>query len=613
MATTPFDIDPHPGQPKILFIGDSSSSHVQSWIDLLRKTSFNIRLFGLPTGYPPAKWPVKTYLTFQYLSDDLDPKTRKWLFPTPNEILIQEKLNSDTQLQQAYLLWQDSLKQDALWLNALAQEIVGLRVFLSNLERKQDAEIDARVKLAQEMGMVKGGVEALAKELPQMRAEIGLLKAEMIEKLTMERQVDLSDLSAQFSQIVKKLITSKNNLEMRPEDRTEPQTSSGDIAQALPDNQETEPSNHPVDEFGQTVALVEEIGTVSLNEQVIADPINSDTDELVGIEQSQEIITDLNQPGSSPSHQDPGQWLVEICNQWQPDIVHTFGVTTASYFYNRIREHLTSSKKPIWVVQARGGPDLAQNRYLPEHQSQIRDVLTHCDQFIADNSENYKIACEMGLLPAKACSLGVLPGTGGIDVKSMQQNWKGLPSQRERIILWPKAYESPQSKALPVIEAIKLAWHKIYPCQIYFLAVVQEEIELYYQQLPEEIKSNCHLMPRVPRLEMLDMMTKARVLLAPSLSDGIPNALYEAMAAGIFPIFSPLETIIQVVKQPENVLFARNLYPEEISQALIQAMQDDELVDQAAKRNLDLVKQLADREKIGPELVQYYSQLTNLV
>ncbi len=102
-------------------------------------------------------------------------------------------------------------------------------------------------------------------------------------------------------------------------------------------------------------------------------------------------------------------------------------------------------------------------------------------------------------------------------------------------------------------------------------------------------------------------MKRARVLLIPSLIDGVPNSLYEAMATGIFPVVSPLETIQPIVKNEKNVLFARNLYPEEISAALIRAMNDNDLVDQSAQNNLSLVKTIADRKTIQSKVVQYYA------
>ena len=104
-------------------------------------------------------------------------------------------------------------------------------------------------------------------------------------------------------------------------------------------------------------------------------------------------------------------------------------------------------------------------------------------------------------------------------------------------------------------------------------------------------------------------MKQARVLLAPSLIDGVPNSLYEAMACGAFPIVSPIETIKTIVKNEENVLFARNLYPEEIVDALVRSMKDDLLVDRAAQRNLALVRRIADRAILAPCVIDYYLSL----
>ncbi len=101
-------------------------------------------------------------------------------------------------------------------------------------------------------------------------------------------------------------------------------------------------------------------------------------------------------------------------------------------------------------------------------------------------------------------------------------------------------------------------------------------------------------------------------MLAPALIDGVPNSLYEAMASGAFPIVSPLETILPVVRHEENVLFARNLYPQEIAEALSRAMTDDELVDAAAERNLELVRHVAGREAIRERVIEFYERLARI-
>jgi hypothetical protein len=81
------------------------------------------------------------------------------------------------------------------------------------------------------------------------------------------------------------------------------------------------------------------------------------------------------------------------------------------------------------------------------------------------------------------------------------------------------------------------------------------------------------------------------------------------MACGAFPILSPIETVTSVVKNEENVLFARNLYPHEIAEALARAMTDDALVDAAAQRNLELVGRIANREVIRPRVIEFYEEL----
>jgi hypothetical protein len=85
--------------------------------------------------------------------------------------------------------------------------------------------------------------------------------------------------------------------------------------------------------------------------------------------------------------------------------------------------------------------------------------------------------------------------------------------------------------------------------------------------------------------------------------------MFEAMATGAFPILSPLETIRPLVRDGTNTLFARNLYPDEIGQALVRAMTDDALVDGAAAKNLALVRELADRTAIRPRVLGLYDSV----
>ena len=304
----------------------------------------------------------------------------------------------------------------------------------------------------------------------------------------------------------------------------------------------------------------------------------------------------------------PEAWLAEVVRKWQPDIIHTLGLEPAGLFYSRTRGAYPIQGIGRWVLQLRGGSDLELRRTDPNAIPEIRAVLTSCDQIVCDNLVNHRYVLKLGAHRAQLSELNPVPGTGGIDVDGIGAPSKGAPSERRRLILWPKAYERIWSKSVPVLEAITLAWSKVRPAEIYMVPI-DEETRLRYNQLPAEIRASCSVSTGIPREEMLALMAEARVMLAPSLVDGVPNCLYEAMAAGAFPVVSPLETIAAVVREEENVLFARNLYPEEIAAALVRAMNDDALVDRAALNNAALVRTVADRSAIQKSVIAYYWKL----
>jgi len=302
------------------------------------------------------------------------------------------------------------------------------------------------------------------------------------------------------------------------------------------------------------------------------------------------------------------EWLRRIILTWRPDIIHTLGLDFAGAFYYGVRQAFGLESVGKWVLQLRGGSDLTLNRFNPSLTPQIAAVLNACDQIVSDNEKNFEYALEMGVSQDRVATLGTVPGTGGVDVESISRSWVGKPSTR-RLILWPKAYECPWSKALPVFEALKACWSRIQPCEIRMLHAMDSDTRMWYWALPPEIRQHSQIHDRVPQEEVLTLMRRARVMLAPSLVDGTPNTMFEAMASGAFPIVSPLVTIRPLVTDGNNVLFARNLYPEEIAAALIRAMTDDELVDAAAERNLNLVRQIADRALIAPRVIKFYEEL----
>lgn len=308
--------------------------------------------------------------------------------------------------------------------------------------------------------------------------------------------------------------------------------------------------------------------------------------------------------------QSPEEWLAEIIQQWRPHVVHTLGLDhdQGGFFYHAVRKEQNLSGVGKWVLQLRGGSDMVFNRFDAVMRPRLQEALQDADFILTDNHANIRYMREMGIEMSKLPEFVPVPGTGGVDVEALAALAQGPSSKRRRIILVPKASDTPWGKVMPVLEALRLTWERIRPCEIVF-AVTAPEIRGWCNAESDEFRRSCTFLEQINRTEFLRLLAQSRVVLIPSLVDGVPNTLYEAMACGVLPIVSPLESITPVVREGEHVLFARNLYPDEIAQALQRAMMDDELIDHVTGSNLRLVRELAERRIIKEQVVQFYRTL----
>lgn len=302
-----------------------------------------------------------------------------------------------------------------------------------------------------------------------------------------------------------------------------------------------------------------------------------------------------------------GRWkLKRLMRTFKPDIVHTFGAFPSSVFAKDILPQYQDSMK--WIMQVRGGPDVYLNQFDPKKKALLQELFKKCDCLIADNELNYQIAEDLGLHPSKKFSFGFVPGAGGMDLNNFKDALK--PSRALRQVLWTKAYEWNEAKGLCTLEGIKLALPKL-PGVKFIFAALNDEVATWMNFLPDEMKSRIEVHGRLPRKQLLEIMKQSRVVMAPSILEGIPNALYEAMASQAVPIFSPLPAFKDKLVDRKNILYARNLYPQEIADALVEAFADDKKADEIAANNLEAVAKMANREVISTEIRALYQRMAD--
>jgi glycosyltransferase involved in cell wall biosynthesis len=299
--------------------------------------------------------------------------------------------------------------------------------------------------------------------------------------------------------------------------------------------------------------------------------------------------------------------LRSFIRTFQPKIVHTLGVFPSADLFLSIADEFPNI---VWVAQVRGGPDLELNVFDPVKKKTIQSVLEKAQRIICDSESNYQLAEDLGA-DIEKFTFGVVSGSGGLDFDRFVLERNKLEDKLiSRRVVWPKVYESITSKAAPVIEAINLAWDDIQPATFTFLWLEDPDLELWIKSyLRPEILSSIDIRKRVTHSEALDLIKSAQVLLAPSLMDGVPNVMLESMMLSTVPIVSPIPTITTLVSDPENVIFARNLYPEEIASALIRALNDSDGNVRRVTANRKLVQSRYERVDIKNRLIQMYDLL----
>lgn len=296
-------------------------------------------------------------------------------------------------------------------------------------------------------------------------------------------------------------------------------------------------------------------------------------------------------------------YLKKVISKWKPDIVHSLSLLPTSYFTWQVLSKIKNNR-PLFVVSS-WGSDINVGRHIAEDKLKIKEVLDNCDGFIADCKRDITNALNLGLAEEKSAFDFAVPVNGGIDISNITDI---MPLEKRNVILIPKAVEAFANKTLSVLEALNILRSKLEGYEIHLL-VASEDVRKYLAMMPETFTKYVHIHEQIPHREILDLMKRSRIMIAPSITDGTPITLLEAMSVGTLPLVSPLESIKEWIEDGKNGLLAHALYPNEITQAIDRALSDDKLFNSAAIINRKIIEERANRQQIQSQVVKYYKNL----
>lgn len=305
-----------------------------------------------------------------------------------------------------------------------------------------------------------------------------------------------------------------------------------------------------------------------------------------------------------PVYQAQYRTLVESI---QPDLVHALRIP-----FEGMLAAATPPGIPLLVSIWGNDLTLHARGSLPMRQL-TRRTLLRCQGLFADTSRDIQLAQDWGF-SANGTSM-VVPGAGGIhlDEISSISNWESQPEElSEGPIVVNSRGQRPGSIRQDIfIRSIPLVLKKI--PQVQFVCPLLKgdpECEQLVGNLG--IRSNVKLWPQLSQKQLWSLYKRSTLFVSPSLHDGTPNSLLEAMACGCFPVVGNIESMKEWINPGINGMLVDAKSPEALADAIVSALNDPILIGEAKNKNAQIIATRAEYRQCMAKSEAFYKGMLKL-
>jgi len=286
----------------------------------------------------------------------------------------------------------------------------------------------------------------------------------------------------------------------------------------------------------------------------------------------------------------------------QPDLVHAMripyeGMLTASALQDLV-------PRPSFLVSVWGNDFTLHAPSTPLMKYYTRKVMQSVDGLHSDVERDVRLAREWGLGEEKPTL--VAPGNGGIrgDVFYPPKELVKSP-----VVINPRGVR-PYVRNDSFFKAIPLVLAK-YPEAKFLCTGMQNEPQAMNWVKEFGIEHAVELLPSFPHEKMGDVFRGAQIVVSPSVHDGTPNTLIEAMACGCFPVAGDLESIREWITHGRNGLLFDANDPRSIADAILLGLEREDLRTEAAGLNTNMISARAEFGANMKKVEEFYSVIRN--
>lgn len=288
-----------------------------------------------------------------------------------------------------------------------------------------------------------------------------------------------------------------------------------------------------------------------------------------------------------------------------PDLVHAMRIP----FEGVLAAKAIPSGLPL-LISVWGNDFTLFAHHNPLMKRQTRQTVRRADALHCDCRRDLRLATEVWGFPQNKPS-AVLPGAGGIqrclfspgESDTNFRHQLSIPDSAP-VIFNPRGFRSYVRndvffKAIP--QVLTQCPRAVFVCTgMHGSPVAQRWIDRL------AVSDNVRLLPTVSREQMAELFRMAQVTVSPSLHDGTPNTLLEAMACGSFPVAGDIESLREWITDGVNGLLCDPASPDSLARSITRALSDQALRARAKELNLKLIEERADYTKVMLQAEELY-------
>jgi hypothetical protein len=242
-----------------------------------------------------------------------------------------------------------------------------------------------------------------------------------------------------------------------------------------------------------------------------------------------------------------------------------------------------------------------------------RRTLRRADGLMADASRDIRLGQEWGFHGPTL----VVPGSGGIrfdEIRAAGSMSGKLPEELPDapLVVNPRGHRPGSLRQDVFFQSIPLVLEK-FPKAIFVCPPFAGDAQAKGWVSALNIESNVRLWPLLSQPQLWALYKKAQVYVSPSVHDGTPNSLLEAMTCGCFPVTGNIESMQEWISPGVNGLLVDATDPRVLADAVIAALENEDLRHKAAGHNAELIAARADYGRCMANAEQFYLEITKKV